>query len=323
MKFSIRFADQIVGAFVILALAILIVVIFMLGKNQRWFVHDYQYMTYFSSASGISRGMPVLYKGFRIGDIKNIKLSYDDRVEVSFTIFNEYDHRVTEGSLVEMQSSPIPGIGNAFVFHPGKGTEKIPEGSVIPEVTSPEARQVFAMGLATVSKADDSIANIINQVTRTLEAISVSLAGNIESDKMPLEQIVKNVVGITADVKGITESLSEKLIPLLDNLETVSAMAAAPDGSLQSLLDSQGTLYTSIEGAIGSISGIMESLEKTAEFLPQQLPQVAILISELNVAVRSIQDVLTALSNNPLLRGGIPERTEAGPGGANSRNLEF
>jgi phospholipid/cholesterol/gamma-HCH transport system substrate-binding protein len=77
MKFSIRFADQVVGALVLLALAILIVVIFMLGINQRWFIRDPLYKTYFSSVSGLSRNMAVQYMGFTIGNVKNFGLVTD------------------------------------------------------------------------------------------------------------------------------------------------------------------------------------------------------------------------------------------------------
>jgi len=46
MRFSIRFADQVVGTLVVLALAILIFAILMVGRSQRWFVQDYEYRTY-------------------------------------------------------------------------------------------------------------------------------------------------------------------------------------------------------------------------------------------------------------------------------------
>jgi phospholipid/cholesterol/gamma-HCH transport system substrate-binding protein len=46
-------------------------------------------------------------------------------------------------------------------------------------------------------------------------------------------------------------------------------------------------------------------------------------MSDLNAALKSMQDVLISISNNPLLRRGIPEQRETTPGGANPRNLDF
>ena len=47
MKFKIRFADQIVGFFSLLALALLFGFIFALGASQKWFVKKNIYYTYF------------------------------------------------------------------------------------------------------------------------------------------------------------------------------------------------------------------------------------------------------------------------------------
>ncbi|MCL2759453.1 MAG: MlaD family protein [Treponema sp.] len=318
MKFSIRFADQIVGTLVILALAMLIFVIFMLGKNQRWFVTDYQYRTYLYSASGVSPNMAIQYKGFTIGRVKKISLAPDDRVEVIFTIFEEYAHRVTEGSLVEVQESPI-GLGNSFIFHFGLGEDIIPEGNVIPEINSQEARIYIARGLSEVPKGNDSINNIVNQVNTILEMVSVSLAGSEGAEEYELGQIIGNLGRTISSITVLAETLSDQLSPLINNLENFTGQLSDPSGALMGILDGEGPLYDAIE----SLAGIIENLNRFSEFLPSQLPQLAVLINELNVAMRSVQDVLTAVANNPLLKGGIPDRPETGPAGSNTRDHDF
>jgi phospholipid/cholesterol/gamma-HCH transport system substrate-binding protein len=316
MKFSIRFADQIVGALVILALAILVFVIFMLGKNQRWFVNDNQYKTYFTSASGISPNMAVQHRGFTIGRVKKLSLSDDDRVEIIFTIFEEYAHRVTEGSVVEVQESPI-GLGSTFVFYPGKGAELIPDGNVIPEVNAPEAKMYMARGLTDVTKANDSIVNIVNQVNSILETVNNALSGSDEESA--IGQIVNNVERTTTGITTVVEALSDQLKPLITNLELFTAKISDPSGAVMGILDGRGPLY---EG-INSLAGIIENLNKTSEFIPTQLPQISVAINELNIVLRQVQDVLTGIANNPLLKGGIPKETETGPAGANLRNQNF
>jgi len=318
MKFSIRFADQIVGAFIILALAILVFVVFMLGKSQRWFAHDYQYKTYFSSASGLSTNMAIQYKGFTIGHVKKITLTENDNVEVSFTIFEEYSQRVKEGSLVEVQVSPI-GLGNSFVFYPGKGSELIPEGMEIPEVNSDKARQIIAAGMVDRPESSDGISNILSQVPVILsdldtlfKTINVSLAGAEGADELALGQILLNLASTTA---GLT--------PIMANLQAVTDQLSDPSGTVMSVLGSEGSLYASLASAIESLSGIIENLERTSAFVPAQLPQIGVLISDLNGALRTAQDVLTAVANNPLLKGGVPEHRETGPGAASPRDMEF
>jgi len=333
MKFSIRFADQIVGALVILALAILVIVIFMLGKNQRWFVRDYEFTTYLTSASGISRNMSVQYKGFKIGEIKEIELANkrilmdgtevdEVCVEVSFTIYKEHGERVKVGSLVEIQSSPIPGLGNAFVFHPGTDS-KLLEGKIIPEVNSNEGKSVIESEKSSVAKADDSITNILNQVTGILETVNLALSGPKETKDVPLEQIIQNVNGILSDLRVVTGALSEDLKPLINSLDDIAKMLSDPNGAIRSILNSDGAIYNSLEDVIKSLAGIVKNLEKSSDILPEQLPQIVTIIKELSITVKSVQDVLTSISNNPLLKGGIPENTETGPSSAGSRNENF
>jgi phospholipid/cholesterol/gamma-HCH transport system substrate-binding protein len=329
MKFSIRFADKIVGTLVILALAVLLVVIFMVGSNLRWFAKDYQYVTYFESASGLSTNMPVQYRGFTIGHVKKFTLTEDDSVEVIFTIFEEHNDRVREGSVVELQASPI-GLGNSFLFHPGRGTDKIPEGSMIPEINSPQARLLARMGLVNKLDSTDSINNIFNQAIAVLAVVDAALTGEGGENDPILEQIIKNIDDVVkmlqTQLSPIMAQLSPimaQLNPIMDNLETVTTQMSAPSGTVMSILDSEGPIVTDLSTALNSLAGIVENLERTSDFVPAQLPQIAVLIADLNVMLRSAQDVLTAIANNPLLRGGIPQRVESGPGGASHRNLEF
>jgi len=316
MKFSIRFADQIVGTLVLLALAILIFVIFMLGKNQRWFEHDSEYKAYFASASGISRNMAVQYKGFTIGHVKKLSLAADDRVEVIFSIYEEYTYRVTEGSLVERMESPI-GLGSSFNFYPGKSDKKLEEGSEIHTVNSPEAKEYISDGLADEPKSNDSIGNIVTQVNSVLETVNAALKGS--NDESALEQIVNDVRSVTASLQPLAEDIVEQIKPIFTNLEDVTKRLSDPTGAVMGILDGKGPLYE----AISSLAGIIEELNKTSQFLPTQLPKIATAVNELNILLKQVEDVLTSVANNPLLKGGIPENKETGPAGASPRNQKF
>ena len=338
MKFSIRFADKIVGAFVIMAAAMLIVVIFMLGKSQRWFVKDLEFISYFKSARGLSVNMNVQYKGFTIGHVKKIVLTNDyndnkenndDMVEVHFTIFEEHKDRVKEGSIVELQSSPI-GLGNSFVFYPGKGRKVLDEGSVIPELTSLQAAMLVKTGLADTPVNEDSIGNIINQVTVLIETVNQSLGkilGDAEVAIGSISDVLQNLSGqinpILTNVETLTGGLNNQVPPVLTNVKTFTDQLASPQGTVMSILDNNGPVLTNITDILNSITSIIGNLDKTIEFIPAQLPQLAILLSNLQSALVEAEKMIIALNNNPLLKGGVPEIKETGPGAATPRDLDF
>jgi phospholipid/cholesterol/gamma-HCH transport system substrate-binding protein len=330
MKLMIRFADKIVGGFIILALGILIFVIFMLGSTQRWFSRDYQFRSYFTSASGLSPNMAVQFKGFTIGNVKSIRLAEDDRVEVIFTIFDTYIDRVRFGSLVEVQVSPI-GMGGQFLFHPGLGEELIDEGETIPVFNSSEAARLLAMGVASRPEEDDSISSILNSVNTLLGLINEAfegtdqsslgrIIGDIEATLAGVRNIIEELPG---DLVGIIEGLVAQIEPTLANIQTLSDTIVEPGSTVMALLDSERELYTGLAASIDAVSGILQNLEKTTDFIPAQLPQIIALIADLHSVLITAEEVLISLTNNPLLRRGVPQRPETRAGGAHPRDLEF
>jgi phospholipid/cholesterol/gamma-HCH transport system substrate-binding protein len=336
MKFAIRFADQIVGALIIVALGIVVFVIFMLGSSQRWFSRDYQYKTYFSSATGLSKNMNIQYKGFTIGKVKTFDLSEDDRVEVHFIIFDTYKDRVRFGSLVEILINPI-GLGNQFMFYSGTGAE-VPEGETIPAVNSSDGKRMLASGQAILPDRDDTINIIMNRVNTVLDTLNGTLMDVQEAfvgtERTALGRAMTDVEmaasGLNVMSQQLPTSLDEmvsgimsELGPILANLNALTTKLADPQGSVMSVLDAEGDIYTDLLASLDAISGTLRNLERTSEFIPSQLPQVAALISDLHTTLKTAEDVLTSLTNNPLLKRGIPERRETRTGGARPRDLDF
>ncbi|MDR1099181.1 MAG: MlaD family protein [Treponema sp.] len=330
MKFTVRFADQIVGLLIILAVGALIFVVFMLGSNQRWFSRDYHFKSYFNSASGLSKNMVVLYKGFPIGHVKSFELTDDDRVEVWFTIFDTYISRVRYGSVVEVIQSPI-GLGNQFFFYPGQGEEQVGEGELIPAIGSPEGRWFLAEKLVSIPQHDDSISIIMNRLNSILTQVEEAFAG---TDQTTLGRTLGNVEEAAAGLRDVSEMLPEtlndfivdimgQLGPILTDLNALSGRLADPDGAVTAFLDSEGEVYTNLVDSLESISGTLRNLEKTSEFIPSQLPQVARLLADLQTTLRTAEDVLVALTNNPLLKNGIPPRVETRTGGTSPRDISF
>jgi phospholipid/cholesterol/gamma-HCH transport system substrate-binding protein len=323
-----------------LALASLIFVIFMLGSKQRWFAKDYQFRTYFESAAGLSNNMAILYKGFTIGNVRSFDLTSDNRVEVLFFIYDTYIDRVTEGSLVELSVSPI-GLGSQFLFYPGLGHDQLEEGSLIPAVASGEGRALIREGLALVPNYDDSITQLISRADTLLQDIDgvavlvrEALAGSDESSiGRTMGGIEETAAGLTAVPGAINETLDtltaelEALLasiqPVISNVETLTGELIEPDGLLFTALDTEGPVYTSLVESLSALSGTLQNLERVIAFVPSQLPQVAGILGELRTALGTAEDVLTALTNNPLLKNGIPGRAETRSNGTNPRDIAF
>ena len=329
MKFKIRFADQIVGVFIILSLAVVIFTVVMLGRSQRWFKKDVDFKTVLQSAGGLSKNMAVQYKGFTIGNIKDFRLrTEDDNVEVIFIIREEYRERVKEGSLMEVMINPI-GLGNQFVFHPGKG-EELPDGSVVPLVGSDEAKDLLRRGLTNELEHDDSIALLMKQVGAILESfvpITANLnealgpgtdtteigriIGSIQKTLAGAESLPQTVDVLLHNVNVMIRQLEAEITPTLATLNNLTTDLTSPDGLLYTVLDTDEAVYKGLVNSLNSVSSILNSLDKTTAALPNQVPQISGIMTELRGTLRTLEDVLEALTNNPLLNRGIPTRPES------------
>jgi len=340
VKFKIRFADQIVGFFVVLSLVSVVVVIVLLGRSQRWFAKDLSFHTILPTAGGVSKNMDVQYRGFTIGKIKNFYLTDEDDVEVVFTIQDEYKDRVRKGSLVEMMISPV-NLGNQFLFHAGKG-EMLAENTLIPAVGSDEAKQLVTQGLAEEPRHDDSISllmsrasSILDDVGRIVTQVNEALGpgsdatnigkimGSVQKTMAGAEVLPQTVDRTTADITKQIELLQAELKPILVNISALTTELNNPNGLLYTVLDTNSDVYTNLVKSLRSVSAILDNLDKTAAFIPGQVPQLAGLISDLRVTMKSAQDVLVALTNNPLFRGGIPQKLQTQGGGTSPRDIQF
>ena len=322
MKFKIRFADQIVGLLVVFAIAALMFVIFMLGSKQRWFAKDQLYVTYFSSANGISENMAIHYKGFNVGKVKSFTLTDSDQVEVWFYIFEEYIPRVKRGSLVEV----ITGLGSQFLFHPGKGNEDLAEESYIPLVDSAQGREFVREGIADIQGATDSISNLIARANILLDPRQENgIFGLIGQINTTLGEVNGALVGTDETAIGRTmyaveEALTAVSSELLVSVNRILGELADPDSLLSKAVDGNGSVYKSLESSLSSLAGMLSDFQRVTS---SQMPQLMSLVSDLRGTLSAAEDVLVALSNNPLLKNGVPEKVHTESSGTSSRDISF
>lgn len=335
MKFRIKYAQQVVGVFVLIAAVALIAVVVSMGANQRWFAKNYEYYSIFPTAEGISSGMPIRYKGFEIGRITNIGLTEEDTVRVDFYIQDTYHEKVVENSILQLQTSPI-GLGGGMVFRLGREeTDPLPEGTMIPSFSSEEGQAIVEADLVIMPANSDSISRIIDQVEPVLQNVNTLLVSVDETlthvnsalegnEDEPLGLTLAQVNQLLAEVETTliqTRRESQELLASINvitgNLENTTAALQDPtglipmlldaDGSIATFLDDNNRLYNQVEAMLISINASLDEVNEFSGFINGTQPQIAGLLEESRSAITSGQDVLEGLSNNPLIRGGITE----------------
>lgn len=320
MKFKIRYADQIVGILSLAALAGLVVFIFAIGAAQNWFVKKNNYYTIFDSGSGFAAGMDLTYKGFSIGKVRAVTLK-DGMVRVDYYVLSDYVSYVHENSLVELITSPI-GLGSSFVLHPGISKSIIPDGSEIYRLDSGYGKEIIEKNLIHIESQTDSIGVLMNKVSLILDNVNRLLATVNDAAQGKGDTPVKEIVG---NVNSITENLIDVSGNLGDLSKNLSNITSSENGVVPELL---GTELT------GNINNLMENLSKVSNdlqgisgnvngLITQASPEVMSALAKLNTALIQVQDVLTGVKNNPLIRGGVPDRSKGDSSTAQIRDTDF
>lgn len=326
MRFRIRFAQQVVGLFIILALVSLAVVIFLMGVNQRWFAKNYTYNSQFQSADGLTTGLAIKLRGFEIGKVAKVSLNASNRVDVQVEIYEEYYEKIKPNSVLELASSPI-GLGGGMNLLPGKNDlPPMENNAFLPSTDTVLGRNLIAQGLVDKPAGSEQINAIIAQV----EPLLVSLRGTADNTNQLLANINQAVEGkgdneirgllgqvnkITAELaitmQGVNTILADtgpRTNVLLDNVNDITGSLAVtaknledPTGLVPKLIDPDGKLFA-------QINNIMAQVNDLAAFINKSTPTLAGILEDSKIAIKQASDVLEGVKNNPLLRGGITEQ---------------
>ncbi len=309
MKFKIKFADQIVGLFIIIALVLFGTIIILLGINQRWFAKNYHFKTNFSSGSSLAPGTGIFMKGFQVGKIDKTELNDGNMVNVDFHIYDTYYPKVFDYSLLELSVSPI-GLGSQLLFHPGLGKKLMEEGAFMYTADSAEGKAIIEKKLVFIPPKDDTITRLLSNVNPLLENLNQTLV-----------EVNSALSGKSSGPAGaIVKDLSLAAAKLPGTMENVDAIVADVQSRVAALLDQVSAFLAETQGVVSSVGIISGNLESTSEALrdptglvPRLLDpkgsiktfldddnvlykRVISIVSELEKSIKSLQQIVTGLN---------------------------
>ena len=349
MKFKERFAEQIVGAFILIAVLGVAATLVFIGINQRWFAKNYYFTSRFNSADGLSVGMPITLKGFEIGKVATLQLTADNKVDVLFFIYDTYYPKVRDNSVLELASNPL-GLGGGLRFHPGKNQgPPVPENSFIHSLDLSEGQSLKQRGLVDLPENEDMIGSLLEKLDPILEQVHSTVAsvktlvttlddalqgrqdspvGTIVNELSATSERVGTILDeTTTRLNRVLDDTTSRVNGLLASLERISGNVETttetfgdstglvkrlldPTGSVATLLDDDNALYDRIDGAISDLGQTIDQLKQFVGFVNSSRPQITGILETGQNVLGEGRDVIEAVKNNPLIRGGVPPKLE-------------
>ncbi|MBW2269157.1 MAG: MCE family protein [Deltaproteobacteria bacterium] len=221
-----------VGAFVLVALAALAVIVLSLSAEQGVFRARYPLVAYFGNIQGLVPGAAVRLAGTRVGQVKSVAIVIrqdgSPAVRVDLQVDDAVRQRLREDSIAEITQV---GVMGDQIVQLSIGTSESPVLTDGAEVRTRDPFELSAM---------------IAQGGRALDAID-SLARNL-NDTLDDFQATGGTAG---------------LVDTLDGLSSMVAAVRNGDGALHTLIYEpyQGSALSNLEATMGSLANIMLEVE--------------------------------------------------------------
>jgi phospholipid/cholesterol/gamma-HCH transport system substrate-binding protein len=228
-----------VGAFVLVGLGVLAVLLVQFGRLGEGFQSYYQLLVKFPDASGLLKGSDVLLAGAKIGHVSGGPrlASSGQGVEVPLRIFGFV--KIPAGSRFTVGSSGLLGDRFVAVTAPQRITEDfVPKNSVIEGTRDTGIDDLTREGGALVEDLRTAVQNANAAIEKlTNEALSQANLDNIKSAVENLNTATTALAASTQKVDGVLDKASE----------TMDSAKKAADDLPAAIADARKTIQAATE----------------------------------------------------------------------------
>ncbi|MDX2071229.1 MAG: MlaD family protein [Haliscomenobacter sp.] len=245
------------GMFVLTGIVVLILTLYMIGKNRGMFTDSFELKTHFRAVNGLISGNNVRYAGIEIGAVESVVFLNDTTIEVNMNIQTKMRNIIRRNAVASLGTDGL--IGNRVVnIFPGLGDAPLANvGDVLP---SQEEVSTDAM-LRTLTHTNDNIAAIAEDLRLTVHHVSTSAQLTRLLDDLSLSNELK------ASLQHLHET-TEQSAALMSDLTQTFAKATKNEGTLATLFTD-----TTIAGQLKQTLENIQTIEGNAGRLVQNLNQ--------------------------------------------------
>jgi phospholipid/cholesterol/gamma-HCH transport system substrate-binding protein len=303
------------GVFVLAGIFFLVLLLYMIGKNENLFGKTYVLKTRFENIQGLVPGNNVRFSGINAGTVKRVKILSDTVIEVTMIIETKMKKIIRKNAMVSIGTDGL--VGNKVVnIAPSKQASPLAvEGDFLVSKKSVDTDDM----LQTLFKTNEDVAVIAAELKTTVQRINNSSAlWEILNDKslpQDLRLAVANIRSATGNAGNMVDNLNAIVTDVKDGkgslgilLRDSSFSENLNDAVLKIKLvgDETDKLVAEMSKVVAGINHDINHGNGTANALLKD----SLLVNKLNVSLDNIQkgtdgfnQNMDALKHNILFRG--------------------
>jgi len=276
-----------IAVFAALAVAAVIAVVLVIGKENDLFATMYQISFTVEKGTGFTRGMPVKLSGFRIGKLKSISLNQAAKVDVVLQIDEKYRKWLRSDSTAKLVKEGL--VGDAIV-EISVGTPAMPElqdGDHLAYVKT---------------KALDELADEIGEKVKPVLIEVSDIIRYLNDPNGDIKQSMKNFNLLSQNLELTRQSADALLLKTGEEVGAVSGRLSTvldhTSDSVKRVNSSLSLLDEKLPGLLGHAEKSLGNVEKISqdfkEFEENELPRVPPLIKKTEETLGETGSIVSA-----------------------------
>lgn len=303
------------GVFVMGGLLFLILLLYMIGKNENLFGSNFRLRVRFENVQGLTPGNNVRYAGIQAGTVKKVIILNDTLIEVLMLIETRMKPFIRKNAVVSIGTDGLMGNRVLNISPVKTAAELVEEDDILASKKGIEMDDM----LETLANTNSDVAVIAAELKKTIHRINSgnALWSILEDENLPahLRASMMNVRRATAKaeqsinaIHGIVEDIKEGK----GSLGTILADTAMAVNLNQAILkinkvgEDADTLAHTLHTIAGMIQQDLDNGKGTANLLLKDTALASNLKSSLDhirEGTEGFNEIMEALKHNFLLRG--------------------
>ena len=200
-KFKVR-----LGLFIAGGLAIFVIAIFIIGKQENLFDPVFKLTTTFYNVSGLEVGSNIRFSGINVGTVDNINIINDTTVRVDMLIKKSVQQFIKKDCVAGIGSAGIIGDRILIISHGSYDAPLIKEGENIESKEPVETEAI--MGSMQITA--DNAAIISSQLAEIMINMNSGKGtlGRLIQDSSIAENIDRTIINLRKSSKGLNENMN-------------------------------------------------------------------------------------------------------------------
>ncbi len=291
-KFKVR-----LGLFIIGGLALFVLAIFLIGKQQNLFNPVFKLSATFRNVSGLQVGNNVRFTGINVGTVDNIKIINDSTVRVEMLIKKDVQPFIKSDCEVAIGSEGLIGDRLLTISY---GSSDAPIAKDGEQLSSKEPVETDAI-ISSLQKSSVNAEIIMQQLAEIMTNVNSGQGtlGRLIQDSTIAENINQTIENFKNSSEGFDETIEltkENVFAFMESLQKTAAKTEVASNQL-------GEIMVKINSGQGTLGMLIQD-STTSEHLTET-------IINLKESSQGLNENMEALKHNFLFRGYFRRRAKA------------